>query len=146
MISSKMVKIISLFFRFGILTATSLASFSHQSDDTVDLPFNVAWGLLVVPCMILFVLGIQYFNLKKVVWLKPSWYLFPLNPYQPLQFFHFGAYFFLANSAGYFLSAILSDGDSVKSLVLFVLGMGLYIGVYISIFLFRKKIVQKVKS
>jgi len=142
MISSKIIKNFSLFFRFGLLAATFLASFSYQPDDAVDLPFNVAWGLLVIPCMILFVLGVQYFNLKKVMWLKPSWYLFPLNPYQPLQFFHFGAYFFLVNSAGYLLSAILSDGVSGKSLVSFVLGVGLYIGVYISVFLFHKKIVQ----
>ena len=88
-----------------------------------------------------FVLGIQALNKKSAkVWSPPSWKENPFSFKQPLQFFHFGGWFFVVSSL---ISAVLTwlgkPEFILDSLMPFCFGIGIIGGVHVSRLLFKNK-------
>ena len=70
---------------------------------------GIAW--LVAPAiMLLIVVGLQAWRLgPRATWHRPSWYRNPFSVSQPLQFFHLGAFFFVAGGVGYFAASLMGQ-------------------------------------
>jgi hypothetical protein len=73
-------------------------------------------------------------------WQRPGWRGNPFQLKQPLQFFHFAAFFFMAQGAGSLVRQAMAGLDPTKeSLVWFAWGAGILVGVVVSTRLYRRK-------
>jgi hypothetical protein len=92
----------------------------------------------------LLVVGIQAFNPRSdAEWAYPKWTLNPFRPGQPLQFFHFVGYFFLAAGVGALLRSLFIHATPVSEPVVFTFwGAGILAGVWCCIRVFKKKMVR----
>lgn len=80
----------------------------------------------------------------KTPWSYPGWRQNPFALKQPLQLFHFAAWFFMANGAGGLLRAAIDGRPATpESLVWGAFGAGVLVGVHVSARLYRKKMVPR---
>lgn len=107
---------------------------------------NVNWVACLLiflfgPLAILFLVGIQAINpYSAKVWCKPSWDINPFLFRQPLQFFHLGAYHFIAGGIVGCLTLFYRDKEAAPLAVsLLSVGVGVWLGVQLCVFIFRKK-------
>ncbi|MCX2783648.1 hypothetical protein [Microbulbifer thermotolerans] len=87
------------------------------------------------------VIGLQAFNpMSAKTWSRPNWRLNHFNFKQPLQFFHFGGWFMLVGSIPY-LPEIIEGNQECLFLAAMPasFGLGILIGVRLSVLIFRKK-------
>lgn len=96
----------------------------------------------------LFVIGIQRFNPRSApTWRYPSWYINPFLLREPLQFFHLGSFIMFSVAAGSVLRAVvLGQALQLPDLLPLVLGVGVFVGVYVCTFAFRSKMTPTNKS
>jgi hypothetical protein len=89
----------------------------------------------------LFVVGIQAFNpLSASVWRYPSWHINPFLLKEPLQFFHFGGYYFLALGGGILIRHLATSHPlGPDSFFLLSLASGILAGVWACTVVFRRK-------
>jgi hypothetical protein len=89
----------------------------------------------------LFVIGIQAFNPRSdAIWSYPGWVLNPFTMRQPLQFFHFGGYSFLAAGIGALLRSVFVRGTPLVEPIVFAFwGAGILVGVWCCTRVFRRK-------
>jgi len=134
-----------LWVRVAIVAIGGISGFSFASPEAVAQS-NLNWGacvliFLVVPFGLLFVIGIQAFNpMSATTWRRPSWYINPFLFSEPLQFFHFGAFYFIAGGlVG--VATLPFRGFSAAPLAfsLISVGLGMWLGVQLCMITFRKK-------
>ena len=96
-----------------------------------------AFGLVGV----LFVVGVQRINpWSAPKWRYPSWSINPFLLREPLQFFHFAGFFFIAGGVGNALRQLfLGQELQLSSLFLPAVGIGAIAGVYACTFAYRGK-------
>lgn len=89
----------------------------------------------------LFVVGIQAFNPRSAsVWRYPSWSINPFLLKEPLQFFHFGGYYFLALGVGVLVRHLVTSHTvGPDSFFLLSLALGILAGVWACTIVFRRK-------
>ncbi len=89
----------------------------------------------------LFVIGIRALNSHSdAVWKYPAWMLNPFRLGQPLQFFHWGGYLFLAAGVGALIrTTITGDTRLTEPVVFTACGAGALFGVWCCTRIFRKK-------
>lgn len=87
------------------------------------------------------VLGVQRFNPQSAkVWSRPSWMANPLNFRDPIQFFHFGAYLSIAQGLVVLIRMVLTSVPFyVEALVPLAMGLGILLGIRITLGLFASK-------
>jgi len=93
------------------------------------------------PLGLLFVISLQPLNRRTDrQWAIPAWAQNPFNIKQPLQFFHFAAFFFLATGFASVARLIITGPEYLyESLVPLAVGAGLLIGLYLSTVLYRSR-------
>jgi hypothetical protein len=91
--------------------------------------------------MILFVVGLQAVNpWSASVWRRPSWCLNPFQAKEPLQFFHLGAFHFMAGGVVGLAAALFRGPAGVPLAVsLIAIGCGIWLGVRLCMVVFRRK-------
>ena len=133
-----------LYVRVGLLVFVVISSFLVPLQPHA-VP-RITWSSLAViavfcPLALLFLLWFQVVNPRSAkVWRPPSWCLNPFTFKEPLQFFHLAAYICLAQGAvtvGRLL--FLQVPFYVEALVPLVMGIGVLIGVRLSMAIFRSK-------
>lgn len=89
----------------------------------------------------LFVIGIQAINpASATTWRVPSWDINPFLIKEPLQFFHLGAFYFLAIGVGVLIRHVfVSHTVAPNSFFLLSLASGLLVGVWLCTRVFRRK-------
>lgn len=89
----------------------------------------------------LFVVGIQAFNPRSAsVWRYPNWSINPFLLKEPIQFFHFGGYYFLALGVGALVRHLaISHTIGPDSFFLLSLALGMLAGVRACTIVFRRK-------
>ena len=131
--------------RVALVAAGGLSGLTFTSAETAASS-NLGWSacpvlLLACPIMILFVVGLQAANpLSAPVWRRPSWSLNPFQPREPLQFFHLGAFHFMAGGVVGLVAAIFRGPAVVPLAVsLISVGCGVWLGVRLCMVVFRRK-------
>lgn len=96
--------------------------------------FSIAVVFLSSIIGILFVIGIQSINKWSAkTWTKPSWNANPFSLRQPLQFFHFAAYFLLIGGAIQLIYTFLNSSSFIyEAAVGPIMGIGILLGVKLS--------------
>ncbi|MFB3897675.1 MAG: hypothetical protein ACE14V_15390 [bacterium] len=95
---------------------------------------GTAIGLLIV----MWIQSINRYSAPQ--WDKPSWSNNPFNPKQPIQFFHMGAWLFMASGLSLFIFHFLrSNLFSNYSISLMTVGLGVWLGVRLSVLILKKK-------
>ena len=114
---------------------------SRSVDFGVPLPYFAAAAFAFGVVGMLFIIGIQAFNPRSdAIWSHPRWELNPFTMRQPLQFFHFGGYFFLAAGVGALLRSVFVSGTPLAEPVAFTFwGAGILAGVWTCTWAFRRK-------
>lgn len=89
----------------------------------------------------LFVIGVQTINPRSATtWRAPSWNINPFLIKEPLQFFHFGGFYFLACGVGVLIRhALVSHNVAPNSFFLLALASGVLVGVWLCCLVFRRK-------
>lgn len=97
---------------------------------------------LFTPFSLILIIGLQFLNKRaSEIWKIPSWFLNPFNFKQPLQFFHFAAFFFVAIGVSSSISLIWKGFNCVFQAVLpLSIGIGLLIGIHLCLLIFKRKI------
>lgn len=99
----------------------------------LEMVFFVCLGIFLI-------IFIQSSNSRSSpVWIKPSWFVNPLNYKQPIQIFHMGAFYFLAVGAGCFFLGVYRTEISWLWELPASVGFGMWLGVKISTKIFRSK-------
>jgi hypothetical protein len=131
--------------RIALVVAGCFLGFSITSLENIDSS-NVDWTtclllFIFVPLGLLLIIGIQAINpLSAEVWRKPSWDINPFIFKEPLQFFHLGAYHFMAGGTiGCIMLFYRGKQAAPLAISLLSIGVGLWLGVKLCIFTFRKK-------
>ena len=132
-----------------VIVILSFAIALFPSPKTASVP-PLDWeallaALLVIPIGLLFVVGIQRVNPRSApVWRYPDWSLNPFTMKEPLQFFHFASYVFLAGGVGHVIRvAVSSNQATLDDLFGAAIGVGLLIGVKLCAVVFRNKMGPK---
>jgi len=132
----------------GALVLVALVSgmvSTHASGVDTGLPlWQIAFAVFVFGVVgMLFVIGIQAFNPRSAsLWGYPSWSRNPFTMREPLQFFHFGGFFFLAAGLGALVRAVfMRSGLSFEPVVFACWGAGILVGVWLCTVVFRRKMV-----
>jgi len=87
-----------------------------------------------------FMLVIELFKTNKQSWEKPIWKQNPFNLKQPLHFFHFAGWFMvIVTLPEIFLTYLHSSKYILDAIAPLAFGVGITIGVYLSLYLFKKK-------
>ena len=122
-------------FAGGVFGEGSLKSFGYPWPQLAVALF--AFGVVGM----VFVIGIQAFNPRSAsTWTLPQWRLNPFTMRQPLQFFHFGGYFFLANGIGSLLKAlVLGTAAGDEPIAFASWGAGIIAGVWCCSRVFPRK-------
>ena len=99
--------------------------------------------MLIIPIIfgIIFLqIAIVFAGNKKEKWKKPSWHSNPFNLSQPVQFFHFAGWFTLISTLPTILLTLIKANNYIyDSLMPFALGIGVTVGVYLSMVIFKGK-------
>jgi hypothetical protein len=105
----------------------------------VDIPVCFVFGIVAI----LFVIGIQAVNpWSAKVWLRSSWPANPLSLRQPCQFFHLGAWYFMASGLGALIGRLVShQAVNADVPLFFAVGLGMRIGLSLVEVVFRRKFV-----
>lgn len=124
----------------GII-ATFFTPLSSQAMPSID-PYALLMIFIFCPVGLLFVLGIQVVNpMSAKYWRRPSWQLNPFNFSEPLQFFHLGTYVLFAQGIVLLLRIVTSSTPFYyEALVPLVMGAGIFIGLQLVMFIFKRKI------
>ena len=111
---------------FGFVSAAAVAE-PRPAFGWLDFAVLVA----VVPLVLLAIIGVQALNpWSRPSWSKPNWSDNFLALGDPLRFFHFASFFFLASAAGSLASSLLSHSEQFGSAkALLAAGVGGWIGV-----------------
>lgn len=133
-----------LYVRLLFITAYVIPQFftvSHFSIETPPLEWQSVLIIFIFGIVGLqVIIGFQAFNpMSAKVWLRPAWKHNPFNVKQPLQFFHFGGWLILADSLPGFLSVRESNVDNMFLAIQTSFGLGMLIGVRLSVLIYRKK-------
>jgi hypothetical protein len=89
---------------------------------------------------LLFIVGFQAFPRSGKLWFRPSWRLNPFNGQQPLQFFHLGAYVFLAHGIVVLVRLAVSQvAFYVEALVPLAIAVGVFLGIQLVMLVFSAK-------
>ena len=116
------------------------------SPDTVKSS-NVDWTACVIiflfcPTAVLGLMGLQALNpMSPMTWKRPSWSASPFDGRDLLQFFHLTAFCFMAAGLGG-IAMLAFKRTSAAPLVMSLhsIGFGLWLGVRLCIWVFRKRI------
>jgi len=125
---------------FIVVIASFFAPLEPQAVPSIDY-FALLVIFLFCPLGMLFVIGIQAINPEsQKAWKKPAWNLNPLNVYDPVQFFHFGAYVVLVQG---FVTILRIYAEKVpfyiEAYVPLVMGAGILFGIKLVMLVFRSK-------
>ena len=133
------------FVRFGLIVASAITyaiqgSVSAHAEPPIDMSaliIGLFFGIIGLQC----ILAIQFMNKKSAeIWEHPSWSENPFQIKQPIQFFHLGAWLFIASSIVSVIQTWLKSPKFIlDALMPLVIGVGLLIGVHLSRLLFRRK-------
>ena len=131
--------------RMTLVLAGGYSGLSITSPDVVASS-NVDWEacliiVLFAPLALLLVVGIQAINpCSAKVCRKPSWTINPFLFKEPLQFFHLGAYHFMAGGIVGSLSLFYRGTEAAPlAMLMLSIGAGVWLGVQLCILIFRKK-------
>src|SRR5262245_51276970 len=131
------------YIRAALVVASFIAGVVGVERDVVEtggLLAQIALGAFAFGVVgILFIIGIQAFNPRSAAhWRYPSWVCNPFTLREPLQFFHFGGYFFLAAGIGGLLRFALDRSTPIFEPIVFACwGGGIVLGVRLCVALFR---------
>jgi hypothetical protein len=133
------------FVRIGLIVASALLYLIRgpvlaHAEPPIDMSALVI-GLFFGVAGLQFVLAIQFVNKKSdEIWKYPSWSENPFQLKQPIQFFHLGAWLLMTSAT---VSALLTWFKRPEflfdALMPLFIGVGLFIGVHLSRFLYRRK-------
>lgn len=131
-------------FRLVMLLFAVVAAFFMPLEPKAKPPIewaSLAVIFMAIPIGLIFVIGIQAINpMTAKIWHKPNWNLSPLNFKEPLQFFHFGAYVFLAQGVVTLLRIVFSSVSFyLEALLPLVVWISMLIGIQLVIFAFGRK-------
>ena len=135
--------------RLALVVLAAVAPFFLPTESQ---PFqSITWQFLVVivvalPLMLLFIVGIQAINpYSAPVWNRPSWSVNPFSTREPLQFFYFAAFVFVASGIGAVARLLaLGVGSYVEALLPLVIGFGVLLGVALCMLVYRSKMAKSV--
>lgn len=100
----------------------------------------LVFGVIAVP----FVVSIRRIRPGKPFWNYPGWQRNPFNLQQPLQFFHFAGWFFMAMGAGLAAHALRTGVPvSNMALVWLAFGAGVLAGAHLSTRIYRGRMVER---
>jgi hypothetical protein len=125
---------------FYLLTAVLTAASDSRATDVEWWAGSLV--LLVSLLSILMLVGMQAANpMSAPVWQRPSWQANPFNLGQPLRFFHFGGWWFVAGGCGMLASSV-RYGSPVWSEAGLVLGagIGMLLGIRLCERVFKSKV------
>ncbi|MBU1194818.1 MAG: hypothetical protein KKE62_01000 [Proteobacteria bacterium] len=134
------------YFRLCLVFISGLYGFfnidSYQTNNFPIGPIQLFVIFLFIPFGLIFIIALQYINKRTgKVWHPPSWKLNPLNFKQPLQFFHFAAFIFIANGLTSSVSLIWKGYNYTCQTVLpLIIGIALLIGIHFCLILFKNRI------
>jgi len=134
-----------LLIRIGLI-AVSVAAYAIQGPVSAHAEPPIDMSALVIGFIfgiigLQFVLAIQFVNKKSAeVWEPPSWSENPFQFKQPIQFFHLGAWLFIASSLASVMQTWFKNPKFILDACMpLVIGVGLLTGVHLSRALFRRK-------
>lgn len=134
-----------LFVRLGLIAASSAACaiqgpVSAHAEPPIDMS-ALLMGLFFGIIGLQFVLAIQFINKKSAeIWEQPSWSENPFQMKHPIQFFHLGAWLFIASPFVTILQTWLKSPKFIlDALMPLVIGVGLLTSVHLSRLFFRRK-------
>ncbi len=124
----------------GSSSGLSITSLEILESSNVDWIACLAL-LLFIPFGLSFVIAIQAFNpLSAKIWRKPSWYLNPFIFKEPLQGFHLIAFHFMFAGIVACMTLVNRGKEAAPlALSLLSIGIGIWLGVQLSMLLFKKK-------
>jgi hypothetical protein len=134
--------------RGGVVAASFLGGALGTDRRVVDFGISLPTIALVTFTFavvgMLFVVGIQVFNPRSDAgWAYPKWTLNPFKLRQPLQFFHFGGYFFLLAGVGALSRWLFIRETPLAEPIAFTFwGAGVLAGVWCCTRVFHKKMMQ----
>src|SRR5262245_26024000 len=138
-----------LYVRGGLVVVSFLdgAIAASRLDIALDQDFHeIAAAVFVFGIVaMLLIVGVQALASRSdAEWTYPSWRLNPFKLGQPLQFFHLGGYFFLAEGAGVLLRSLFVEAMPLgEPVVLTACGIGMLTGVWCCTRLFKRKMAPK---
>jgi len=102
-----------------------------------DLIIPLIFGIIAIQ----FLLGIQASNkYSDIFWEKPKWNSNFFNLKQPVQFFYFGSWFLIISAIPTIMITFIKSREyMLDAMMPFLFGIGLLIGVVLSIYIFKKK-------
>lgn len=107
---------------------------------------NVDWmacAILLVCCPValLALVGLAAVTpMSAPSWRQPSWGVNPFQPREPLQFFHLGAFFFLAGGViGVAALPVRGLAAAPLAFSLVSIGVGTWVGIQLCMLAYRKK-------
>jgi len=106
------------------------------------IEWDILWVFAVFcPMGLLFIIGLQYLNPKSApIWSRPSWRENPFNFRNPLQFFHLGAYVFVAQGIVTLLRVMASSVKIYPEVFVFIIiGLSTIVGLKLCVILFKGK-------
>jgi len=128
-------KIALIIIGFGM--SIYLGPITTHAKPPITLPMLIApiiFGIIFLQIAIVFA------GSKKKRWKKPSWYSNPFNLNQPVQFFHFAGWFMAISTLPTIILTFLKANNYIyDALMPFALGIGVTIGVYLSMVIFKGK-------
>lgn len=142
--------------RIGLIAVTfvmGLFSAREEISELEQLPasalrftaMHLGFGILLMPLMLLFVIGIQATNpLSDKTWTRPTHSSNPLRLGNPLLFFHFAAYVFGASGLGVAVSALWNGPYAAAIGLLLIAGAGSVLaGLRLSMWVFKDKMARE---
>jgi len=133
-----------------VLLAAAMAFFvplGPEATPPIAWP-HLIWMYLACPVLLLFVVGMQVRNPRSAsVWRHPSWALNPFSLREPLQFFHFAGFVFIANGIGAIARLAFARAPlQVDAMLSLVMGLGVLTGVALCVVVFRSKMTRRASA
>jgi hypothetical protein len=130
--------------RLVLIAGSLVGAFFMPPEPTAVPPIHwdfLPLALVSFPFMLLFVIWVQYINpYSASVWRHPDWNVNPFNFSEPLQFFHMGAFIFIAQGVGFLIKlAITQTSIFPEALMGITLGISTLFGIKLCTLVFRKK-------
>jgi hypothetical protein len=99
-------------------------------------------SLLLIPCMILIVIGVQSVNpLSDQIWTRPNHHVNPFHFGNPLLFFHFAAYLFGSCALGVLFSSLWRGSlVALEGCYSALCSLMVLVGVQLSMRVFKRKL------
>jgi hypothetical protein len=131
-----------------VIVVLSFVTVLFSSPKSVNAPL-LDWeallaSIFIIPIGLLFVIGIQRINPHSApVWRYPSWSINPFTMKEPLQFFHFVGFVFLAGGVSHLVLVVASHTQLASDDLLGItIGASLLFGVKLSTVVFRGKMLR----